>query len=152
MSAPEDRDPATSGRCLPCAASPEAVVREFWRLMDTNDFESVGVVLDTAFVLEWPQSGELIRGAGRFAQVNAEYPAQGRWRFTLRRLVASDDEAVTEVDVTDGVQSARALSFFTLRDGKIVRLVEYWPEPYRAPANRAHLVEPLTSGGGLGAA
>jgi hypothetical protein len=25
----------------------------------------------------------------------------------------------------------------------VTRLVEYWPEDYAAPANRAHLVEPL---------
>jgi hypothetical protein len=35
------------------------------------------------------------------------------------------------------------LSFFTVEDGLITRLVEFWPEPYAAPANRAHLVEPI---------
>jgi uncharacterized protein with GYD domain len=30
-----------------------------------------------------------------------------------------------------------------LKMGKITRLIEYWPEPYAAPANRAHLVEPI---------
>ena len=46
-------------------------------------------------------------------------------------------------NVTDGVQRARCISFFTVRDGKIIRQVEFWPEPYAAPATRAHLVEPL---------
>lgn len=50
-------------------------------------------------------------------------------------------EDVTDVSVTDGVQSARAISFFTVTNGKITRIVEYWPEPYPAPANRAHLIE-----------
>lgn len=123
------------------------VVREFWRLMATNDFHSVVAVLAPDFVLEWPQSNERIRGAERFAQMNAEYPAHGRWQFTLKRIVEGHDEVVTEVAITDGVQSATAISFFTVEKGRIARLVEYWPEPYSAPQGRAHLVEPISSMG-----
>ena len=117
------------------------VVREFWRLMATNDFSSVAQVLALEFVLEWPQSKERIRGAARFAQMNAEYPAHGPWSFVINRLVGSESEAVSDVTITDGVQTARAISFFTVIGGKVERLVEFWPEPYEAPANRAHLVE-----------
>lgn len=124
-------------------ASAESVVRSFWRLMASNDFDAVAAVLDERFVLEWPQSGERIRGAENFARMNREYPAHGPWRFELHRLVAASDEVVTDVSVTDGTQQARALSFFTVERGRIVRLVEFWPEPYPAPAHRAHLVEPL---------
>jgi len=120
-----------------------SIAREFWRLMASNDFVAVGRVLAPQFVLEWPQSGERIRGAENFARMNFEYPAHGTWQFTLNRLVGNDDEAVTDVAVTDGVQHARAISFFTVEAGRIVRLVEYWPEPMPAPANRAHLVEPI---------
>ena len=119
------------------------VVREFWRLMGTNDFHAVAAVLADEFVLEWPQSKERIRGAERFAQMNHEYPTHGRWKFTIHRIVAGDAEAVSDVTVSDGVQTARAISFFTLAQGKVIRLVEFWPEPYAAPANRAHLVETM---------
>jgi len=119
------------------------VVREFWRLMQGNDFQSVAVVLASEFVLEWPQSRERIRGAERFARMNHEYPAHGPWQFALERLIGSGSEAVSEVEITDGTQKARAISFFTVEDGKITRLVEYWPEPYAAAAHRAHLVEPM---------
>ncbi|PAU76102.1 nuclear transport factor 2 family protein [Halomonas salipaludis] len=119
------------------------VVREFWRLMATNDFHSVVAVLASDFVLEWPHSNERIRGGECFAQMNAEYPAHGRWQFTTNRFVEGDDEVVTEVAITDGVQSATAISFFTVEKGKITRLVEYWPEPYSAPPGREHFVEPI---------
>ena len=119
------------------------VVREFWCLMATNDFHSVAAVLAPEFVLEWPQSKERIRGAERFARMNHEYPAHGPWRFTLNGLVGSEFEAVSDVTVTDGVQMARAISFFSIAEGKVTRLVEFWPEPYTAPANRAHLVETM---------
>lgn len=119
------------------------VVREFWRLLATNDFHSVAAVLAAEFVLEWPQSKERIRGAERFARMNQEYPAHGVWRFTVNRLVGGESEAVSDVSVTDGVQVGRAISFFTVSEGKITRLVEFWPEPFAAPANRAHLVEAM---------
>jgi ketosteroid isomerase-like protein len=123
--------------------TPVEVVREFWRLMGTSDFTLVTAVLGEDFVLEWPQSNERIRGADRFAQMNSEYVAYGRWRFSILRLVGSESEAVSEVAITDGKQNAKAISFFTVAAGKITRLVEYWPEPYPAQTNRAHLVEPM---------
>ncbi|MDY0748647.1 nuclear transport factor 2 family protein [Paucibacter sp. R3-3] len=119
------------------------VVHDFWSRMATNDFASVAAVLAPEFTLEWPQSNERIRGAERFIQMNSEYPANGPWRFTVNRVTGNEREAVSDVFVTDGVQSARAISFFDVADGRITRLVEFWPEPYAAPANRAHLVEPI---------
>ncbi|MCX4152958.1 MULTISPECIES: nuclear transport factor 2 family protein [Paraburkholderia] len=121
-----------------------ALVQEFWTLMASNDFESVQSVLSEQFILEWPQSNERIRGATRFAQMNSENPAQGPWRFTVNRIVANTtQEAVSDVTITDGALTARAISFFSVESGKITKIVEYWPEPYAAPANRAHLVEPI---------
>lgn len=123
--------------------SPESVVREFWRLMASNDFHSVKAVLAQEFVMDWPQSRERIRGADSFARMNAEYPTTGHWQFRVNRLVASANEVVTQVSVTDGTQSAEPVSFFTVAAGKITRLVEYWPEPFAAPENRRHLTEPI---------
>jgi ketosteroid isomerase-like protein len=125
------------------SSSAADVVREYWRLMATNDFHAVGAVLADDYVLDWPQSNERLRGRERFAAMNAEYPAHCRWQFTVHRVVGTDTEAVSDVSVTDGVQKGRAISFFTLRDGRIARQVEFWPEPYEAPANRRHLMEPI---------
>lgn len=121
----------------------EALVREFWRLMATNDFPAVGRVLADDFVMEWPQSNERIRGAANFARMNAEYPTTGRWQFRINRLVASVHEVVTQVSVTDGTQSAEPISFFSVAGGRITRLVEYWPEPFAPAENRRHLTEPI---------
>ncbi len=117
------------------------VAQRFWELMATNDFAAVAEVLSDDFVLEWPQSRERIRGAERFARMNAEYPAHGPWRFEILRLFGDREQAVSEVAVTDGVQSAQPISFFSVSFGRITKLVEYWPEPFEAPANRAHLAE-----------
>jgi ketosteroid isomerase-like protein len=117
------------------------VLKKFWEQMATNDFKSVGSVLSDDFVLEYPQSGELIRGRDNFAAMNAEYPAYGKWHFTVHRIVGTDTEAVSDVSVTDGTQHARVISFVTVADGKISKSVEFWPDPFPAPDNRKHLVE-----------
>ena len=121
------------------------LVERFWKLMATNNFRSVGSLLSGDFVLEWPQSNERIRGRENFAAMNEEYPAHGSWKFTVNRIVGNDTEAVSDVSVTDGVQQARAVSFFTTRDSQILRMVEFWPDNYPAPENRRHLVEKLDS-------
>jgi len=124
--------------------NPESVVREFWRLMATNDFASVKAVLSSGLVVEWPQSNERIRGAENFVRMNAEYPTTtGQWKFKLNRLVAQANIVVTQVSITDGKQNAEAVSFFTVEGGKIIHMLEYWPEPYAAPDNRRHLTEPM---------
>ena len=119
------------------------VAQEFWRLMATNDFHSVGRVLATDFVLEWPQTKERIRGAERFALMNQEYPANGRWRFSINRLVGGEADAVSDVTVSDGVRTDRAISFFNVARGKVTHIVEFWPEPTVPASNRAHLTEPM---------
>lgn len=121
----------------------ELLVRRFWELMATNDFASVVAVLAPEFTLEWPQSGERIRGPETFARMNAEYPAAGPWRFAIHRIVAGADQAVSDVGVTDGSVQGRAISFFAIDTARdlITKIVEFWPEPFPPAENRAHLVE-----------
>jgi ketosteroid isomerase-like protein len=124
-----------------------AIVRDFWTRMARNDFASLAPRLADDFTLEWPQSNERIRGGANFIQMNREYPAAGPWTFNIVQIIGAATEAVSHVIVSDGVQTARAISFFTLAGDKIVKIVEFWPDPYDPPANRRHLVEPLTENG-----
>jgi len=117
------------------------IIEEFYQRMNTNDFHSAGELLNDNFVLEWPQSKERIRGRANFIAVNEEYPAYGRWSFTINRIVGNELEAASDVSISDGVQAARAITFSTIRLGKIIQQTEYRPESYAAPENRKHLVE-----------
>ena len=81
------------------------VVRKFWELMMTNDFRSVGSVLSDDFALDWPNRMNA-SGRSNFAAMNEEYPANGRWRFVINRVIGDDTEAVSDVSITDGVQRA----------------------------------------------
>jgi ketosteroid isomerase-like protein len=117
------------------------IVREYWMRMQSNDFSSAAELFADEYVLDWPQSNERIRGRENFVKVNEEYPAQGRWDFTVNRIVGDEKTVVTDVSITDGVMHARAITFSTVVNGQITKQVEYWPDEYEPPENRKHLVE-----------
>ena len=117
------------------------VVEAFWAAMQANDFKAAGEFLHDDYVLEWPQSAERIRGRANFVAINQNYPAHGRWQFTVHRILAEGDEVVSDVDVTDGVITSRVITFSTIRDGKIVQQIEFWPDPFEPPAWRAEWIE-----------
>ena len=120
-------------------------VEGLWRAINARDFNAAGDLLHDDFVCEWPQSRERIRGRANFIAVNRDYP--GDWSITVRRVVASGDEAATEVSIRIDGRTDVAVSFFELRDGKILRETDYWPEPYDAPEWRARWVEAIESDG-----
>jgi ketosteroid isomerase-like protein len=117
------------------------VVEEFWSAMQTNDFKAAGEFLHEDYVLEWPQSGERIHGRANFVAINEHYPAHGRWEFTVHRIIAEGDQVVSDVGVTDGTLTGRAITFSRVRDGKIIQQVEFWPDPFEPPVWRAEWVE-----------
>ena len=69
------------------------IVEGFWAAMQTNDFKAAAEFLHENYILEWPQSGERIRGRANFAAINEKYPAHGRWEFVVHRILAAGDEA-----------------------------------------------------------
>lgn len=117
------------------------VVAQFWRIMETNRWDDLAPLPHDDYGLHYPQSGERLCGRDNFIALNAEYPAASPWHFAVLRLVADATGVVSGVAVTDGAVVARAISIFELRDGRIWWMTEYWPEPFPAPANRAHLLE-----------
>lgn len=123
-------------------ANAEAV-RRFWALMGASRFAEIAPLLADDLVCDWPLTRERIRGAANFVALNAAYPGTGR--IVVERLVAAADEVVTQCRVVWGGADDAAITFFTLRDGRIARMVEWWPEPYAPPAWRAGspYLEPL---------
>jgi hypothetical protein len=114
-------------------ASPKETLQTFWDAMRTNDFAKTSLLLAEAYILRYPQSGEMFRGREAFVRLNTEYLANGLWRFSVNRLVADENTVVSDVDVTDGVVSARVLTFSTVENGLITEQLEFWPEPFEIP-------------------
>ena len=117
------------------------VVEQFWAAMQRNDWEAAAGHLVEDIWVDWPCSGERIVGRANYVAVQESYPSTtGRWTFVVHRLVGTAPTVVSEVTVSDGVQSARVIAFSEVAGDEIVRQVEYWPTAYEPPADRAHLV------------
>ncbi|MFF3727548.1 nuclear transport factor 2 family protein [Streptomyces erythrochromogenes] len=101
------------------------VVEALWDRIQARDWDGVAGLIAEDAVVEWPVSGERIVGRQNYVAVNREYP-EG-WAIRVLRVVAAGDEVVSEVEVPhEGVGVFRAASFWTVRDGLIVRGREYW--------------------------
>src|ERR1041384_119771 len=113
--------------------NPKQIVQEFWEAMQANDFHAAAEFFHDDYILEWPQSGERIRGRANFVAINENYPAHGRWEFTIYRMLVEDNNVVSDVGVTDGVITGRVITFSTIQNGKILRQLEFWPDPFEPP-------------------
>jgi ketosteroid isomerase-like protein len=99
------------------------------------------------FVEEWPQSGERIRGRDNAKAINDNYPQMtgSDPRVKLRRVSGEGAHWVVEgtIDYGDGTPVSY-VGVAELRDGKIVRITEYFASPFEAPAWRSQWVERMS--------
>jgi hypothetical protein len=110
-----------------------------WAASDANDFDGEHDIYRVDAVLEYPQSGERIRGrrniqASRVAQPNSK-------RFSVRRIVGRGDLWVTEFVLTYDGQPSYSVSIMEFLDGKVARETQYFGEPFEPGPSRANLVE-----------
>ncbi len=101
----------------------------------------LGVPLAPDAVRQWPQSGEVVVGRERIAEVESHFEGL---RLRVGRRLATDGGVVVEwsTDYGDG-RVFRNVSIAEVRDGEAVRVTDYWGEPFTQPAWRASLSEPL---------
>jgi hypothetical protein len=110
-----------------------------WNASDTNDFDTEHEIYREDAILNYPQSGERIRGRrniqeSRFVQPNKK-------RFTVRRIIGGGDLWVTEFILAyDGVPSY-AVSIMEFRYGLVACETQYFADPFDPAPSRAHLVE-----------
>jgi ketosteroid isomerase-like protein len=110
-----------------------------WAASDTNDFDVEHDIYRDDAVLEYPQSGERIRGrrniqASRTAQPNSK-------RFTVRRIIGSGGLWVTEFILTYDGRPSYTVSVMEFRDGKVARETQYFGDPFAPGPSRAQWVE-----------
>lgn len=116
-----------------------AALDRHWAASDANDFETEHQIYQDDAVLEYPQSGERIRGrraiqASRTAQPNLKH-------FTVRRIVGAGDLWVTEFVLTYDGRPSYTVSIMEFRDGKVARETQYFSDPFEPGPSRAQWVE-----------
>src|ERR1700681_1032389 len=110
-----------------------------WAASDANDFDVEHDIYREDAVLEYPQSGERIRGRHN---VQASRPAQpNSKRFTVRRILGAGDLWVTEFVLTYDGRPSYTVSIMEFLDGKVARETQYFGDPSERGPSRAKWVE-----------
>jgi len=110
-----------------------------WAASDANDFDAEHEIYHEDAVLDYPQSGERIRGRrniqeSRFVQPNQKH-------FTVRRIIGGGSLWVTEFTLSyDGILSY-TVSIMEFRDGLVAHETQYFADRFEPGPSRAHLVE-----------
>ena len=91
-------------------ARSRATIEALVTAINARDLRALDNVFTEDVVMEWPQSGERIRGKDNIVAINENYP--GLPKATLRRALAGERLVVTEVDLDYGGKLYHAISIF----------------------------------------
>jgi ketosteroid isomerase-like protein len=117
-----------------------ATIEALVAAINARDLRALHNVFTEDVVMEWPQSGERIRGEKNRQEIYIRFPSLPR--VTPRRTTGSGDVWVLEasLDYGDG-DPYQAVFVFRMRDGKIASETAYWSKPFPAPEWRAPWIE-----------
>ena len=116
-----------------------AALLNHWTASDANDFDTEHQIYRADAVLEYPQSGERIRGrhdiqASREAQPSTK-------RFTVRRVLGGGDLWISELVLTYDGEPFYVVSVMEFDGGEVVRETQYFGEAFEPGPSRAQWVE-----------
>jgi hypothetical protein len=120
-----------------------SALRQHWAASDANDFDAEHRIYRDDAILEYPQSGERIRGrqniqASRAAQPNAK-------RFILRRIVGGGNVWISELVLTYDGKPFYVVSIMEVEGGEVVRETQYFGDAFEPGPSRAQWVERMAS-------
>jgi ketosteroid isomerase-like protein len=117
------------------------IAQEVWRKLGAGDWDGARAMLADDYVQEWPQSRERIEGPEDALAINRNFPG-GMPTMTFRRATGSGEVVVLEVDLhyPDGSRY-QGVSVIQVHDGKVVKEVDYFAQPFDPPQWRAQWVK-----------
>ncbi len=116
-----------------------AALERHWKASDANDFEAEHDIYRDDAVLDYPQSGERIRGRRNIQESRLVQP--NKKRFTVRRIVGNGDLWITEFVLTYDDIPSYVVSIMEFREGFVAHETQYFADRFEPGLSRAHLVE-----------
>ncbi len=116
-----------------------AALDQHWAASDASDFETEHLIYRDDAVLEYPQSGERIRGRSNIQNQRTHQP--NKKRFAIQRILGSGDLWVTEFILSYDSKPSYTVSIMEFSGDKVARETQYFADPFVAPASRAQFVE-----------
>ncbi|MEJ2239174.1 MAG: nuclear transport factor 2 family protein [Gemmatimonadales bacterium] len=121
-------------------ASAHTAIQALVAAINARDLAAMDHLFADDVVMEWPQSGERIRGNANRREIYSRFPALPT--VTARELTAHGDLCVLEASLDYGDGDPYLVVFiFQVRNGLIAKEVAYWSKPFPAPDWRSPWVE-----------
>src|SRR5690242_18745345 len=120
-----------------------AALDEHWAASDANDFEAEHRIYHEEAVLEYPQSGERIRGRLNIQITRSIQP--NKKRFTVRRIIGGGDLWITEFILSYDGKPSYTVSIMEFSGEQVVRETQYFADPFEGSPARAQYVERMES-------
>jgi len=120
-----------------------AALERHWTASAAGDQDAEHEIYNDDAVVEYPQSGERIRGRRNVQALRSQHPARPSG-FVVRRIVGGGDLWVTEYVITYDGSRVDTVSIMEFEAGKVVHETQYFAEAFEAPAWRARWVERMT--------
>lgn len=118
---------------------PRLALERHWAASDAGDFELEHEIYQENAVLEYPQSGERIRGRRKIQESRFVQP--NRKRFSVQRILGNGDLWVTQFVLSYDDVPSYAVSIMEFANGLVARETQYFAGPFEPSASRAHLVD-----------
>ncbi|MEX2546193.1 MAG: nuclear transport factor 2 family protein [Chloroflexota bacterium] len=123
-------------------SSARAAIERYWQAANTQDFDAVRDLFTDDVLVEWPQSGERVRGKEACINVFSSYPGGSPKLLGVRRVMGRDNMWVAEAELEyPGPQIYITVSVFEFTDGKISHEIDWFAEPFPAPEWRMQWVD-----------
>ena len=116
-----------------------AALDRHWAASDASDFETEHSIYHDDAVLEYPQSGERIRGRRNIQITRTNQP--NKKRFAVRRISGGGDFWVTEYILSYDNKPSYTVSIMEFSGDKVTRETQYFADPFEAATWRAQWVE-----------
>jgi hypothetical protein len=116
-----------------------AALDEHWAASDANDFGTEHRIYHEDAVLEYPQSGERIRGRLNIQITRSIQP--NRKRFTVQRIIGRGDLWITEFILSYDGKPSYTVSIMEFRGDEVARETQYFADPFEPSPARAQYAE-----------
>lgn len=116
-----------------------AALTRHWAASDSGDFDVEHEIYEDDAVLDYPQSGERIRGRRGIQESRMAQPSKKR--FTVRRMRGCGSLWVSEVVIAYDAQPSYVVSIMEFAGQKVVRETQYFGQPFEPGLSRARWVE-----------
>jgi hypothetical protein len=118
-----------------------AALDRHWAASAAGDQDAEHEIYHDDVVVDYPQSGERIRGRRNLQALRSNHPA--RLDFTIRRILGGGDLWITEYVIDYDGKPAFTISIMEFRDGEAVHETQYFADPFDPPTWRSQWVQPM---------